>query len=61
MWAAYREDLEANLWDRQWDTLAVDHKVELRARFAPIRQIGAGFSPGAGTVPESSEAHDPTG
>jgi hypothetical protein len=46
--------------DSQRDTLAVDHNVALRARFAPVRRIGAGFlsPPGAGTVPESSEARD---
>jgi hypothetical protein len=45
---------------RQRDTTAVDHKVALRARFAPVRRVGAGFlsPPGAGTVPESSEARD---
>lgn len=46
--------------DRQRDTAAVAHKVALRARFAPIRRIGPGFlaPPGAGTLPESSEARD---
>jgi hypothetical protein len=52
-------DVCRRMSDRQRDTLAVDSKVALRARFAPVRRIGAGFfPPGAGTVPESSEACD---
>jgi hypothetical protein len=46
--------------DRQRDATAVDHQVALRARFTPVRRVGAGLlpPPGAGTVPESSEARD---
>jgi hypothetical protein len=43
---------------RQWDAFGFDHKMALRARFAAIRRIAAGFSPpfGAGTVNESTDA-----
>jgi hypothetical protein len=53
-------DVGSRMSDRQGDTLAVDHKVALRARFTSVRRIGAGLlsPPGAGTVPESSEARD---
>jgi hypothetical protein len=53
-------DVCSRMPDRQRDTSAVDHKVALRARFAPVRRIGTGFlsPPGAATVPESSEARD---
>ncbi len=42
------------------NALAVDHKVALRARFATIRRVRAGFRapPGAGTLAESNEARD---
>jgi hypothetical protein len=53
-------DVGRRMPDRQRDPAAVDHKVALRARFAPIRRIGPGLlpPPGAGTLPESSEARD---
>jgi hypothetical protein len=45
---------------RERDTLGFDHKMALRARFASIRRIRAGFfaPPTAGTVNESTEARD---
>lgn len=44
----------------QWDALPVDHNMPLRARFASIRRIRAGFfaPPGAGILAASSEARD---
>ncbi len=44
----------------QRETIALDHQMALRARFAAIRRVGsAGFAPpGAGTLAESSEARD---
>jgi hypothetical protein len=55
-------DVGRRMSNRQWDTSAVDHEVALRARFASIRRIGPGVlaPPGAGTLPESSEARDPS-
>jgi hypothetical protein len=48
--------------DRQRDTAAADHAVALRARLAPARRIRPGFfsPPGAGTLPEASEARGPS-
>lgn len=45
---------------REWDALAVDHNMALRARFPAIRRIRAGFAapPGAAMLAESSEARD---
>jgi hypothetical protein len=45
---------------RERDAFGLDHKMALRARFASIRRIPAGFLPpfGAGTVNESIEALD---
>ncbi len=45
---------------RERDAFGVDHKMALRARFASIRRIRAGFfaPPTAGTVKESTEARD---
>ena len=42
------------------DSLSVDHKMALRARFAAICWVRAGFfaPPGAGTLPESMHARD---
>lgn len=42
------------------DSLGVDHKMALRARFSAIRRIWAGFfaPPGAGTLPASMLARD---
>src|SRR4029079_18633992 len=44
--------------DAQRKPVSVDHKMALRARFAAVRWIRAGFfaPPGAGTVAASSEA-----
>jgi hypothetical protein len=46
--------------DRERDALGFDHKMALRARFASIRRIRAGFCapPTAGTVNESTQARD---
>jgi hypothetical protein len=43
---------------RERDAFGFDHNMALRARFASIRRIRAGFSPpfGAGTVNESTDA-----
>jgi len=45
---------------REWDSLSVDHKMALRARFSAIRWVWPGLfaPPGAGTLAESSEARD---
>ena len=45
---------------RERDALALDHNMALRARFAAIRRIRAGFGapPGAATLAESREARD---
>jgi hypothetical protein len=53
-------DVGCRLGHREGDSSAVDHNMALRARFAAIRRIRAGFSapPGAGTLAESSEARD---
>jgi hypothetical protein len=42
------------------NSFSVDHKVALRARFATIRRVRAGFRapPGAGTLAESNDARD---
>jgi len=44
----------------EWDSVSVGHDMALRARFAAIRWIRAGFGapPGAGTLAESSDARD---
>jgi hypothetical protein len=43
----------------EWDSVSVGHNVALRARFAAIRSIRAGFgTPGAGTLTESSDARN---
>jgi hypothetical protein len=51
-------DVGAGEHYREWDAPSVRNKVALRARFAPIRRILAGFLAPllAGTLAESSEA-----
>ena len=51
-------DVGGSQYDREGDTLAVDHKMALRALFAAIRWIRPGFfaPPGEGTVEASMEA-----
>jgi hypothetical protein len=46
--------------DVQWDAVAVDEQVVLRAQFAPVRRVGTSrlAPPFAGTLDASSEARD---
>ena len=53
-------DISRRMRYRERDSLSVDHKMALRARFSAIRWVRPGLfaPPGAGTLAESSDARD---